>query len=104
MEVIYSGLRQSPHAIARTALQEGVDAVGLSILSGAHLPLCQRVGEQLTALGVDDVLWLVGGNIPEPDHAALHKLGVHGIFATGTPFERIVAYVQDEVSRRRGAA
>ena len=102
MEVIYTGLRQSPEAIARAALQESVDAVGLSILSGAHLPLCRRVGQQLQAQGVDDVVWLVGGNIPAPDHAALRELGVDGIFATGTPFERIVAFVRDEVSRRRG--
>ncbi len=102
MEVIYTGLRQSPEAIARAALQEGVDAVGLSILSGAHLPLCRRVGEQLKAQGLDDVLWLVGGNVPKPDHPALHELGVHGVFATGTPFEQIVSFVQHEVTERRG--
>ncbi len=103
MEVIYTGLRQSPEAIARAALQESVDAVGLSILSGAHLPLCERVGEQLKAQGLSDVLWLVGGNVPKPDHPALHELGVHGIFATGTPFETIVSFVQREVASRREA-
>jgi len=97
MEVIYSGLRQSPEAIAQTALQEAVDVVGLSMLAGAHLPLCQRVREALQGAGVDDVLWIVGGNIPPRDHAALHELGVTGIFATGTPFGTIVDFIRAQV-------
>ena len=94
MEVVYTGLRQSPEAIAAAALQEGVDLVGLSILSGAHLPLCRKVVEQLTERGLD-VPWIVGGNIPRGDHAALAEMGAVGVFNTGTPFEEIVQFVQD---------
>ena len=97
MEVIYTGLRQLPEAIARTAQQEGVDVVGLSILSGAHLPLCRKVGQQLRDRGLDDVLWIVGGNIPKGDHPALQKLGVDGIFPTGTPFSQMVDFIKDKV-------
>ncbi len=78
MEVVYTGLRQSPEAIAQTALQEGADVVGLSILSGAHVHLCRKVAEQLKAKKVNDVLWVVGGNIPRQDHQALSDLGVPG--------------------------
>ncbi|MBI4957622.1 MAG: cobalamin B12-binding domain-containing protein [Myxococcales bacterium] len=99
MEVIYTGLRQSPAAIARAAAQEDVDVVGLSILSGAHLPLCRRVKERLHAEGLDDVLWLVGGNIPARDHAALKQLGVSGIFPTGSPFAALVEFVRAHVAR-----
>ncbi|MCC6523773.1 MAG: cobalamin-dependent protein [Polyangiaceae bacterium] len=99
MEVIYTGLRQSPAAIARAAAQEDVDVVGLSILSGAHLPLCRMVKERLKAEGLADVLWLVGGNIPARDHAALKELGVSGIFPTGSPFDALVAFVRAHVAR-----
>ncbi|MFC1609483.1 cobalamin B12-binding domain-containing protein [Myxococcota bacterium] len=97
MEVIYTGLRQSPEAIAKTALDEDVDVVGLSILSGAHIPLCRKVGSQLKERGKNDVIWIVGGNIPSRDHQSLHDLGVHGIFRTGTPFERIAEFIQQKV-------
>jgi methylmalonyl-CoA mutase C-terminal domain/subunit len=97
MEVIYSGLRQSPEAIAKTALEEGVHVVGLSILSGAHLPLCSKVREQLQAHELDDVVWIVGGNVPRKDHQALKELGVDGVFNTGTPFETIVEFIQQKV-------
>jgi methylmalonyl-CoA mutase C-terminal domain/subunit len=97
MEVVYTGLRQSPGAIARTALQEGADVVGLSILSGAHVPLCRKVGEQLKAKKIDDVLWVVGGNIPRQDHQALSALGVDGVFPTGTPFESLIAFIREKV-------
>ena len=95
MEVIYTGLRQSPAAIAKAALEEDVDVVGLSILSGAYLPLCQRVKEELDARGAGKAVLLVGGNIPARDHEALKALGVHGIFPTGTPFEKIVDFVRE---------
>jgi len=97
MEVIYTGLRQLPEAIARAAQQEGVDVVGLSILSGAHLPLCRKVGEQLRAHGLDDVLWIVGGNIPRADAARLEELGVRGVFPTGTSFSTIVEFIREQV-------
>ncbi len=89
-EIIYTGLRQSPAAIAAAALQEDVDAVGLSILSGAHLPLCEAVQAELSAAGIADrVHLLVGGNIPEGDHEALRALGVAGVFPTGSGFDEI---------------
>jgi len=100
-EVIYTGLRQSPKAIATAALQEDVDAIGLSILSGAHLPLCEAVAAELSEAGIaDSVRWFVGGNIPEGDHAALRDLGTAGIFPTGSDFEEIAATIRrvlDEV-------
>ena len=98
MEVIYTGLRQSPEAIARTALSESVDVVGLSILSGAHLPLCEKVIARMREAGIGDVPVLVGGNIPMRDHAALEKLGVAAVFPTGTPFESISDFVQKRVA------
>ena len=97
MEVIYTGLRQSPEAIAQAALEEGVDAVGLSILSGAHLPLCEKVGKCLEERDIDDVLWIVGGNIPKRDAPALKELGVNGVFPTGTPFREIADFIQANV-------
>ena len=98
MEVIYTGLRQSPEAIARAALEEAVDVVGLSVLSGAHLPLCRKVGQALEAQGVKEVLWIVGGNVPRKDHGALQALGVHGVFSTGTPFSSIIDFIKEKVA------
>lgn len=97
MEVIYTGLRQSPEAIAEAALQEAVDVVGLSVLSGAHMPLCRKVKDELTARKLDDVVWIVGGNVPRGDHQALKELGVHGVFNTGTPFGEIVNFIRKQV-------
>ena len=99
MEVVYTGLRQAPRAIVKAASEEDVDVVGLSILSGAHLPLCRKVAAEMKTQGLKDVMWLVGGNIPKQDHAALAELGVNGIFPTGSPFEDIVAFVQQGVTR-----
>lgn len=99
MEVIYGGLRQSPEAIAKTALEEDVDVVGLSILSGAHLPLCRKVRAALAAAGREDALLIVGGNIPRQDLAALAEAGVAGVFPTGTPFDEIVDVVREKVKR-----
>jgi methylmalonyl-CoA mutase C-terminal domain/subunit len=99
MEVIYGGLRQTPGAIARAARDEAVDVLGLSILSGAHLPLCRKVADELRAAGRSDVLWLVGGNIPRRDHAALRELGVRGVFPTGSSFDEVVAFVREQVRR-----
>ncbi len=93
MEVVYTGLRQSPEAIAAAALEEGVDLVGLSILSGAHLPLCRKVCDALNSRGLQ-VPWIVGGNIPREDHPVLQEMGAAGVFNTGTPFEQIVQFIQ----------
>jgi methylmalonyl-CoA mutase C-terminal domain/subunit len=98
MEVIYSGLRQSPEAIAETALQEAVDVVGLSVLSGAHLPLCQKVARELEVRKLlGEVLWLVGGNVPRRDHPALSELGVAAVFPTGTALPELVSFIREQV-------
>ena len=98
MEVIYTGLRRSPASIAATALQEGVDVVGLSILSGAHVPLCRKVAEALRSAGVrEQVVWIVGGTVPSRDHAALRDMGVDGLFPTGSSFESIVEFIRGRV-------
>ena len=99
MEVIYTGLRRSHEEIAQAALEEDVDVVGLSILSGAHLSLCEKLAAALRERGLSDVVWVVGGNIPSRDHAALRALGVRGIFPTGTPFDAIVSFIEEQVSR-----
>jgi methylmalonyl-CoA mutase C-terminal domain/subunit len=97
MEVIYTGLRQSPAAIATAAVQEDVDVIGLSVLSGAHVPLCRKLAEELKRRGVEGVLWIVGGNVPRRDHAALREIGVDAVFPTGTPFAEIVRYIGEKV-------
>ena len=99
MEVIYTGLRQSPESIARAALQEDVDVVGLSILSGAHLPLCRKIREALEAAGVrQDIVWVVGGNVPAGDRPALEELGVSAVFSTGSDFADMVRHIREEVA------
>ncbi len=99
MEVVYTGLRQSPTAIARAAVEESVDVVGLSVLSGAHVALARKVAEALREVGREDALIMIGGTIPRRDHAALTESGVRAIFPTGTLFEDIVAYLNEAVSR-----
>ncbi len=94
MEVIYTGLRQTPAQIAYAALQEAPDVVGLSVLSGTHLLLTQKVLDELTAQDATGPLVIVGGNIPAQDHAALAEMGVAGVFPTGTPFEEIITFLQ----------
>lgn len=98
-EVIYTGIRQTPEMIAEAALQEDVDVVGLSILSGAHLELFPRVVEELKKRGVDDVVLFCGGIIPEEDTPALEKLGFKGIFRPGTNTQDIVKFVYENVKK-----
>ncbi len=93
-DVIYTGLRKTPEEIVRRARAEEVDVLGLSILSGSHLPICQRIRALLDEQGCRDMLWLVGGNIPAKDHDALKKLGVDGIFPVGTPLQAIVDFIR----------
>ena len=95
MEVIYTGLRQTPEMIANVALQEDVQVIGLSILSGAHNAIVPRVIELLRERGMDDVLVLVGGIIPDDDAAELKKLGVAGIFQPGASLEAIVQFIRE---------
>ena len=100
MEVIYTGIRQTPEMIAEAALQEDVDVVGLSILSGAHMALCPRVVELLQAQDMADVVVLVGGIIPDDDVAPLQALGVKGVFGPGTSTGEIVAFIRQAVEPR----
>ena len=100
MEVIYTGLRQTPEMIAAAALQEDVDAVGVSILSGAHNTLCPRIVQLLREKGMDNVLVLVGGIVPQEDLPKLKELGVAEIFLPGTSTEDIVKFLHDNVKPR----
>jgi len=100
MEVIYTGLRQTPEQIAETALQEDVDVVGLSILSGAHRTLFPRIMEILKEKGLMDVLVFAGGIIPEEDIGDLKKIGIKEIFGPGTTTETIIQYVFEHVPKR----
>jgi methylmalonyl-CoA mutase C-terminal domain/subunit len=95
MEVIYTGIRQTPEMIAEAALQEDVDVVGLSILSGAHTYLVPRIIELLREAGMDDVLVTVGGIIPDDDVKMLRDHGVTGIFGPGTPTDEIVSFIRE---------
>lgn len=98
MEVVYTGIRQTPEMIAEAALQEDVDVVGLSILSGAHMALFPRVLQLLRENGLDDVLVVAGGIIPDEDMPALHEMGVRGVFGPGTPTDQIVSFIRENVS------
>ena len=98
-EVIYTGIRQTPEMIVEAALQEDVDVVGLSILSGAHMALCPRVVELLRAEGMEDVIVLVGGIIPDEDIAPLRAAGVEGIFGPGTNTQDIVAFIKERAGQ-----
>ncbi len=93
-EVVYSGLRQTPEMIASAALQEDVDVVGLSILSGAHMTLLPRICELLRAEGMDDVLVTAGGIIPDDDVPALQATGVSAVFGPGTTIGQVAAYLR----------
>ena len=101
MEVIYTGLRQTPEMIVEAALQEDVDVIGLSILSGAHMALAPRVLELLRAEGLDDVLVLIGGIIPDDDVPALLEMGISGVFGPGTNTEDIVRHIISRLGARQ---
>jgi methylmalonyl-CoA mutase C-terminal domain/subunit len=99
-EVIYTGLRQTPEMIVTAALQEDVDAVGLSILSGAHMTLVPRITERMRAEGLDDVLVLAGGIIPDDDIAALKEVGVASVFGPGTTIGQVAEFIRTNVKPR----
>ncbi|HXR31125.1 MAG TPA: cobalamin B12-binding domain-containing protein [Solirubrobacterales bacterium] len=103
MEVIYTGLHQTPEQIAETVIQEDADAVGLSILSGAHMTLVPRVVELLAEQGVDDVLVTVGGTIPAEDIPELEKLGVAAVFTPGAGTDEIVEFIREGAAERHEA-
>ena len=100
MEVIYTGLRQTPEMIVNAALQEDVDVIGLSILSGAHNAIVPRVYELLQKNSMNDVLLLVGGIIPDQDADFMKKNGVAGIFQPGTAMEEIVSFIRERVRKQ----
>ena len=103
MEVIYTGLRQTPEQIVTAALQEDADVIGLSILSGAHMHICPRVMSLLGEQGMRDVLVVVGGIIPDIDVPKLKEIGVAGIFPPGTPMQEIVDFIHAQTRSRVGA-
>ncbi|WP_320670377.1 cobalamin B12-binding domain-containing protein [Patulibacter defluvii] len=100
MEVIYTGLHQTPEQIVATVIQEDADAVGVSILSGAHMTLVPRIVELLEAEGIDDVLVTVGGTIPVDDIAPLKEQGVAEVFTPGTPTQAIIDFIRRGVAAR----
>jgi len=99
MEVIYTGIRQTPEQIVETAIQEDVDVIGLSHLTGAHMTLFPKITKLLKEKGVNDILVIGGGIIPEEDIPPLKEAGIAEIFGPGTPLEKIVKYIKENVRR-----
>ncbi|HMF01806.1 MAG TPA: cobalamin B12-binding domain-containing protein [Terriglobia bacterium] len=99
-EVIYTGLRQTPEQVVNAALQEDADVIGLSVLSGAHMTLCPRIMELMKKEGLDDVLVLVGGIIPDQDIPALKESGIAEVFQPGASTEEIIGYVRNHVRKK----
>lgn len=102
MEVIYTGLHQTIPSILNQAVQEDVDVIGLSIMSGTHLSLSRKLMQLVKAEGLDELLVLVGGVIPSQDIAAMKELGVGGIFPGGTPFDEITQFIRESVAGMQG--
>ncbi len=100
MEVIYTGLRQTPEMVVNAAVQEDVDVIGLSILSGAHNAIVPRVMDLLRQQNAEDILVLVGGIIPDVDVEGLKKAGVAGVFQPGTPMDEIIKFIRERVKPR----
>ncbi len=100
MEVIYTGLHQTVDQIIHTAIQEDVDVIGLSIMSGAHLPICEKLTKRMKAESLDDILVVVGGVIPKRDIPLLHQIGIEGIFPGGTSFNESIQWIKEHVKTR----
>ena len=98
--MIYTGLRQSPEEIAIAARDNDVDVIGLSVLSGSHLPLCGGLKSQMQAYQLEGKVWLVGGNIPQHDIDKLKEIGVDGVFRTGSRIDDIVAFIREKVDEQ----
>jgi len=97
MEVIYTGLHQTVEQIVRAAVQEAVDVIGLSIMSGAHLPICKKLLELMESEGIEDIPITVGGVIPKQDIPKLNEMGIEGVFPGGTSFDHIVSGIRGVV-------
>ncbi len=102
-EVIYTGLHQTVDQIIEAASQEDVDVIGLSVLSGAHLPIAQKLMDQLRAKNMIDVLVMIGGNIPARDVDPLKALGVQGVFPTGSEFKEIAEFIREQIGQKEAA-
>jgi methylmalonyl-CoA mutase C-terminal domain/subunit len=100
IEVIYSGLHQTVTAIVKMAVQEDVDVIGLSIMSGAHVPIARKVMELIRKEGLDNVIVVVGGVIPTKDVPILKEIGVRGVFPGGTPFEESISFIREHTPNR----
>ena len=100
MEVIYTGLHQTIDQITSTAIQEDVDVIGLSIMSGAHLPICEKLMKEMKTKKIDDIMVVVGGVIPKRDIPKLQKIGIEGIFPGGTPFDESIHWIKGHVTSR----
>ncbi len=100
MEVIYTGLHQTIDQIINTAIQEDVDVIGLSIMSGAHLPICEKLVKKMKENKIEDIILVVGGVIPKRDIPLLQKIGIHGIFPGGTPFDESIHWIKEHVIPR----
>ena len=100
MEVIYTGLHRTVDEVIRAAIQENVDVIGLSMLSGSHIPLTQRLIERMKKEGMNDVLLVVGGNVPPRDFEPMKKMGVDGIFPTDSSFEDIVNFIKTHARKK----
>ncbi len=100
MEVIYTGLHQTIDQIIQAAIQEDVDVIGLSIMSGAHLPICEKLMKKMREKNLEDILVVVGGVIPKRDIPKLKEIGVKGIFPGGTPFDESIRWIKENVKPR----
>jgi methylmalonyl-CoA mutase C-terminal domain/subunit len=100
-EVIYTGIRQTAKNVARAALQEGVDAVGVSSMVGAHLVLMEQLSQEMSNLGLNDVVLFVGGIVPKEDDQALYEMGIKGIFRPGTKISEIADFLKKECQKGR---
>jgi methylmalonyl-CoA mutase, C-terminal domain len=99
MEVIYTGLHQTVDQIVNVALQEDIDVIGLSILSGTHVPICEKLMQRMKEKGIGDTMVVIGGVIPDRDVPKLRDLGVKGIFPNGTSFDAITAFLKESIKR-----
>ena len=100
MEVIYTGLHQTIDQITNTAIQEDVDVIGLSVMSGAHLPICEKLMKEMKKKRIDDIMVVIGGVIPKRDIPHLQEIGIQGIFPGGTSFDESIQWIKEHIKPR----